>query len=60
MKKIKVTYDGHAAFKKIASITGFPYESIRLVPTGMGYYGVYFYDEKSDFMVEVESEGVEK
>ena len=52
-KKILVTQDFQKAFNKISSVAGIPIQSIKLEPSGMGYYRVFFYDEKTEFIVYV-------
>ena len=42
------------AFNKVSSIAGIPLKSIRLVPNGMGYYRVHFYDEPLPYLVEAQ------
>lgn len=52
-KKILVTKDFHQAFNKIASVAGIPIQSIKLESSGMGYYRVFFYEKKTEFIVYV-------
>lgn len=50
-KNIVLAKDEGQPFRKIASRTGLPIESIRLKQTGMGFFRVFFYEEKTEFII---------